>query len=311
MTGQRQDLQPPTSQANMSYDLQAYVPLLRCSTANATVQSQITTMLMNLTGSEGKTFSYPLTPKDFNNQTYHWEIDMSDGEIQAKGDVGYFGVVPFSQRLGSSNNYTLAPWWNNTQSGKMELFLLYGEIWFAIPKAPTPGNNATHMEFINCQLYNSSLKFKVDFTDHVSNTTIIENTPMNDIDTTGDALEFDAYFALFQEMSTFLIGSVSWWVDTLGAAYLFPSADILDTNLATSSQVYYMNQRIMEDADVQNQTYAAEQVRNISFARDIEDFALNSSLSLLSDVTLWYVLCIISLFILKESDVVQGLTDAQ
>lgn len=123
----------------------------------------------------------------------------------------------------------------------MELFLLCGEIWFAVPKAPTAGNNETKMDFVDCQLYNSSLRFRVDFTDHVSNITAVENQSMNDIDTTGDSLDFDPYFALFQEMSTFLIGSVSWWIDTLGAAYFYPNTELLDTNLATSSQVYYMN----------------------------------------------------------------------
>jgi len=48
-----------------------------------------------------------------------------------------------------------------------------------------------------------------------------------------------------------------------------------------------MDQRI-ENAAGTNSTASLDQVRNISFARDIEDFAMNSTLSLLSDVTFWY-----------------------
>jgi hypothetical protein len=285
----------------MSYELQAFVPLLRCDPANATVQSNLTTMLMSVSGSEFP-FTYPLTPGDFNNQTYDWEIKMEDGEMQAKGDVGYFAAVPTQQYVGNNTNRTIAPWWNSTQNGKMELYTLTGEIWIAIPKANNGTGNETQMDFINCHLYNSSLRFAVNFTDRVSNTTIIENQRVNDLEYEDSGVN-DPYFAMFQEMSTFLIGSVSWMIDTLGSAYFYPNAELLDTNLANSAQVYYMNQKITEEADVQNQTYAPEQIRNISFAQDIEDFALNSSLSILSDVTLWYVTYMHFIVVLSYSGV--------
>jgi hypothetical protein len=50
-----------------------------------------------------------------------------------------------------------------------------------------------------------------------------------------------------------------------------------------------MDHKIQEAANVPNQTFSPDQVRNIAFIQELEDFALNSTLSILSDSTLWYI----------------------
>lgn len=192
MTGQRQDFQAPTSQANISYNLQAYVPLLRCSSANATAQSQIITLLMDVRDSIYP-FWDPLRSENINNQTFHWSINMRDGENQAHGDVGYFGAVPVAHYTNSwPQNYKIIPWWNSSQTAITELYSLHRKILIAILKDTAGHSNEILIEFINCQLYNSSLTFNVAFTNHVSNTTIIENKWMNDLYENDDTENFDS-----------------------------------------------------------------------------------------------------------------------
>ena len=64
----------------------------------------------------------------------------------------------------------------------------------------------------------------------------------------------------------------------------------MNTNLAKSSQWYDMSQRIGSLAGSDGQVVGPENVRNSSLAEEIEEFALNSSLSMMNDQTLRYVL---------------------
>jgi hypothetical protein len=318
MSGQRENLQSPTLQPNASYTLQAYAPLLRCSSANATVQSQLITMLMDLSNfsnhaSNGFGAEGPLTPQDFNNETFHWDEtpdlpgDSPDDPDFAHGDIGYFGVLPvWEVPYAGPNNTdegTLYPWWNSSQIlsdpsiADYGLTSLEGEIWIAIPTTSSDNSSQTPMEFINCHLCNSSLTVNVEFINQVSNITVIENKWMNDLHSPpfeavtyggyNNCTELYSYFGYLYEIGTYLLGFESWWVDANGTPVTNEDAEILNTHLATSSQVYYMDNKIQLLSNKTTQTAAPDQVRNISFMQDIEDFALNSTLSLLSDTTLW------------------------
>jgi hypothetical protein len=283
-TGRQQDLQPPVPQPNISYELQAFAPLVCCNSANSIAVSQIITMLMTLNGSSPP-FPYPFPSDSFDNQTFNWSVNTSEGP--AYGGVAYFAIVPVLQYFPDNPADELA-WWTGAQGISM-LSHLEGQILVAILALTGGAINEMKMEFISCQLYNSSLTVQVDFTNNVSSTTVVENKWMNDLyETDGTAIS-DAYFAFFQQISENVVGSVSWWVDSSGAPHYYPSLLLMNTNLGLSSQIYNMNQRIMKEINKGNQTYSEDSVRNISFAQNIEDFALNSSLSLLSDATLWYV----------------------
>ncbi|KAF4632480.1 hypothetical protein G7Y89_g5644 [Cudoniella acicularis] len=201
MSRQRESLQPPISQSNISYSLRAYAPLLRCSSANGTVQSQLISIMMtvgNFTNSNNPyTFGYRLTPQSLNNQTFHWDTTPNlpgkspDDPDYAHDDIGYFGVLPIWENLrgGPNNTYemTLQPWWNSSQVmtdlniAFYGFLSLAGDIWIAIPTARSDTGNQTQMEFINCQLYNSSLVVNVEFSNQVSNITVIEIKWMNDL----------------------------------------------------------------------------------------------------------------------------------
>jgi len=100
--------------------------------------------------------------------------------------------------------------------------------------------------------------------------------------------EMFSYFAYFQTIGKYLIGSEYWWyanANYVGA----DNIEMLDSYLATSSQVYYMDQKINAAAGYGSNIASVDQARDISFVKDVEDLALNSTLSLLSDITLWYV----------------------
>jgi len=76
MSGQQESLQPPTLQPNISYQLQAYVPLLRCNSANTTTHAQLITMLLAV--SNDYAFGgFPLTTQILNNQTFHLIVRVS------------------------------------------------------------------------------------------------------------------------------------------------------------------------------------------------------------------------------------------
>jgi hypothetical protein len=255
----------------------------------------------------------PLTTKILNNQTFHWH----DPPTNCSGDIGYFGVVPVwestTTRELTTRVFSLQPWWNSTEfaleeSEYIQLMGLVGQVWIAVPTASSNVTSPSQMEFISCQLYNSSLTINVNFTDYVSTITVIKNIWMNDLDASDlsasdfrDDLDTEedpdlwknnemfSYFAYFQTIGTHLIGSDSWWYAGNARYINADNIEMLNTYLATSSQVYYMDQKINAAAMRASNTDYMDKVRDISFVKDIEDLALNSILSLLSDVTLWYV----------------------
>jgi hypothetical protein len=126
---------------------------------------------------------------------------------------------------------TLKPWWNSSQINNdvyIDLDGLAGEIWIAIPTVSSDTSNQTEMEFINCQLYNSSLTVNIEFINQVSNITVIENKWMNDLyrndleTATASGLlygtEFYSYFAYLQEIGIYLLGAV-WSFEYINILY--------------------------------------------------------------------------------------------
>jgi hypothetical protein len=290
--GDRLSFQPPTTQPNISYDLQAYTPLLRCNPANDTVQNRIVAMISNMTSGLQSPAPYAGQQGFFiDNETFHWYINMVDGENEASGDIGYFAAVPYYY---DSRNETLdaaIPWWNSSQTGSLPTDNLPGQIWIAIATYP---NNQTLMEFINCELYNVSLSFSVIFSNQVGSITNVDQQWINTVNPAYPFLEVselsivtNSYAAFFQDICSYLIGTVAWYNDTLDTHFQ-TAGQVLNTNLALVSQFHDMGQRIAAAANVSSQDSGSQGVRNISFSEEIEEFALNSSLSILNDPTLGY-----------------------
>ncbi|OCL04471.1 hypothetical protein AOQ84DRAFT_367485 [Glonium stellatum] len=284
--GERLSFEPPSLQPNTSYDAQAYVPLMQCNTANISVQNQIIEMVAEAQGSDSPTGGYSAYNDDkfpLDKETFHWRINMTSGDMQAEGDLGYFAVVPFYE----GNNISF--WWNAAQTRTIPANTFLGQLWIAIAEYP---NNQTQMQFVNCELYNASVSFTVNFTNHVPSINSIEKKWLNEVNLFQKTNDNDlvyvlhSYSAYFQGICSYLFGSVSWYTDTLGALRFISIGETMNTNLAKSSQWYNMSQRIGTLAGSDGQVVGPENVRNSSLAEEIEGFALNSSLSIMNDPTL-------------------------
>lgn len=296
MSGQPQALQAPNAGTNISYNLQSYVPLLKCGSANATTKVKLIEMLLSVANSSSMRTPWGtgFRPKIFNNETFHWNATGPKGSPTFYGDIGYFGEVS----LRGVNN-TFSPWWNSTQADGLQLQVLSGEVLIAIPEANTDITKQSLMEFISCQIYNASLIINVNFINNVSSVRVIESKWINDVDVHTlwalggeDGQGLMSYFAYLREMGNYIIGVVSWYQNSNVAGYISRSTEVLNSYIGTSAQVYYMDQKIgnlsgIVDQVTTDQASATAQLRNIPFTKDLENFSLNSTLSLLSDDAFW------------------------
>lgn len=294
MSGQPQALQAPNAGKNISYDLQAYVPLLRCGSANVTTKVKLIEMLLSAAIAPTLRTPWVFRPEIFNNETFHWNGTRIYGYPTFWGDFGYFGEVSFRDF-----NNTLSPWWNSTQTDGMRLEYHSGEVLIAIPEANTDITKPSLIEFISCQLYNASLIMNVNYINNVSSIAVIESKWINDVDVHtlwalggGNGQGLMSYFAFLRELGTYIIGVVSWSQNGGIAPIINRNTQVLNTYMGTSTQVYYMDQKIgnlsgIVDQVGMDQASATAQLRNISFAQDLENFSLNSTLSLLSDDAFW------------------------
>ncbi|RFU31192.1 hypothetical protein B7463_g5137, partial [Scytalidium lignicola] len=318
-TGQRQNFLQSLSQGNISYEIQAYVPLMRCNPANASTQAQLIMDLIGVSGTSGTNSPFPFNLTSYlNNSSFSWIIETDDPttvSVTALGNIGYFGMAPYwNATLEHPNNNTLVPWWNSNDISAVQVTGLQGQFIAAIPPVNTtlptnwtlPGTdtvvasgNDTQMQFITCQLYNASIKVHVEFTNGISNSSVLESTWIEDLDNQ-DYFNYNIpNIIFFQEVSKYLIGAVSWSWDSgekLGAFYT--ETELLDTYMATGAQIYYMYKTIdymygtvENDSDsFSTDPLTPNQIRNVSLAKDIEDFVLNCSLSMLSESALCNIL---------------------
>jgi hypothetical protein len=319
-TGQRLNFLQPTSQGNISYELQAFIPSMSCYAADASAQAELIEYLFGVSGTVAP-FPFNLTP-DLNNVSFSW-IDwtyLADGgnpanaSVNALGNIGYFGIVPYRNvsALHLNDTTSLLPWWNSTVASEVPVSGLQGQFMAAFPQAiidlPTNNwtlphtnqtvivSNYTQMQFITCQLCNASIKVQVDFINGVSNSTVLEITPIANITSQTQNEINTASLVFFQELCTYLIGAVAWYLDVgLQISDYYTETSLLDTYMATGAEIYYMYKNIdylfniNSGANISPDNLKPSQTRNVTLARDIENFVLNSSLSMLSDSTLWYV----------------------
>lgn len=165
-------------------------------------------------------------------ETFHWGYNMTDGELQTEGDIGYFAVVPYYDDYESNN---LIFWWNSTQSRTIPTDRFLGQIWIAIAEYP---NNQTRMQFVSCRLYNASVSFEVNFTNHVPSISNIQKQWLNAVNLhqpASDNAIINSYSAYFQGICSYLFGSVAWYIDSLGSPRFLLVGQTMNTNLAKSS----------------------------------------------------------------------------
>lgn len=318
-TGQRLNFLQPSNQGNISYELQAYVPLISCYTATQSAEDELISDLVDISGTVGL---FPFNLKsDIDNSSFSWidwtyindSGDPANASVNALGNIGYFAMVPYRNVSAFHPNDTtsLLPWWNSSSVTEIPLYGLQGQFIAAFPQTnpdlsttnwTLPGTNQsvivsnfTKIQFITCQLYNASIKVQVNFTNGVSDSRILETTPIGNITAQNQNETSTASLIFFQELSTYLIGAVSWYLDIgFQIPVYYTETALLDTYMATGAEIYYMYKNIdyifnkNTNGSISPDSLTPSQVRNITLAQDIENFVLNSSLSMLSDSTLWY-----------------------
>jgi hypothetical protein len=291
MTGQIPPPEQTLLPANSCYNLHAFVPLLRCSTANTTTYSQILEMIAKVDGIESPTLATGIPMKDLDNKTLSWSSGGKSGEI------GYFAAVPFHPSPPNSSTKhpkaktPLLPWLNSlpigndTTSVKLHPEMTLGQIWIAIANF---SHGQSKMQFLNCQLYNTSLTFTVNLTNNVGAFTNIGKHWLTPVSTTSSRKASKNFSSFFVKLSSYIIGTVSKIHN--GSQTNFQSdTNLLDTSLALTSQVDEMAKHMTYQSVWGPEKSSADHIRNISFPELVEEFALNSTLGALSDHLLWYV----------------------
>jgi hypothetical protein len=182
--------------------------------------------------------------------------------------------------------------------------------------------NDSRIQTINCQLYNASVDLEISFTNHVgvfSNvtkkflnrispvTTLVSDVSgilnrTNKVASKLSSAEW-SYLAFFRDASSYIVGVISRgtiydinnssytpstsWDSRTGFASTDKSRTILSTSLAFSSQIHDMMERMTAGTNSSKLYQASEDIRNISLSDIIEEFTLNSTLSILSSSMLW------------------------
>jgi hypothetical protein len=215
------------------------------------------------------------------------------------------------------NQTSIVPWaGGSSDNDPQDIWGLNGQLWVAI------SGNDSRIQTINCQLYNASVDLEISFTNHVgvfSNvtkkflnrispvTTLVSDVSgilnrTNKVASKLSSAEW-SYLAFFRDASSYIVGVISRgtiydinnssytpstsWDSRTGFASTDKSRTILSTSLAFSSQIHDMMERMTAGTNSSKLYQASEDIRNISLSDIIEEFTLNSTLSILSSSMLW------------------------
>ncbi|KAF2647353.1 hypothetical protein K491DRAFT_723503 [Lophiostoma macrostomum CBS 122681] len=248
-TGQRLTFDLPPSLVNSSYRLEANVPSVKC-TEDKTNQTR--SALLNIPRTQ---YVWVTT-----NDTFSWFSHEGD-----EGPAGQFGYIAAMNGLN----------WNTTEDN-LGLSLSIGIL-------------RPRETFLNCKLLNSTVSFTVQTQGGVGNIAEIETKSLPDSETcAGEDWSAQAHFpcvsylTFFHELSLQFLGFLSSrYNDTDSITDDWSQGTATGTNLALGSQWLDMAKDISTSFQP-----SPGKVRNVTFAEDIENFALNASLSLLNDPSL-------------------------
>lgn len=169
-----------------------------------------------------------------------------------------------------------------------------GKIWIAVANC-THGNLTPQkkIEYINCIYKNASIMQEVFFTNHTSAIRIKRVKELQPIDVRGTRQTSQDYFSrIFRLLAEQLLQPS--FFSRLGSTRPdFQPSRIMMTGLAHLLQIELMDRAMSSRENASSlRRDAASSVdffRNISLSQGIEEFALNSSLSILSNPNLWFV----------------------
>ena len=249
----------PSTRPNVTYHINVNAPLLRCEPAN---------------------------PRDSNTliqASKGWEKEVLRANTTS-GEPLYLAAYG-EHRItdnGPINNVT-----QEKMDGPKDALLI------AIQKShPTDANGKTELEFIRCDLWSTTLDFSVHTTSgvpkvHDLKTTWLTRNAPSDIEIDNFPLSYnDNYQNYIKDIGDYVNGYVIW----LGDEEYLLDGRILESIFLSGSQFNDMLVGMKNRAGKsEEETKIPPPQRNISFARDVEQFALNVTLSMFSVPAFWYV----------------------
>ena len=255
----------PLSAPNVSYDLSMYAPLVRCHAANQTEKS----MLLDLASAQDN-----VLPTLKGNDTAKWnDTDYGTGEI------GYLAVYD------DNDNLTMG---DPDKS--------YDKILIAIQRKNTTSWNQSDTEYIGCKLWVATIGFSVNITlgrSTVQNITISEPKEYKheyDMYNVNDNIP-ESHWAYFRAVTRYVVG-MEYYANTNTRAHDWHIVygDVFASTLSYNSQFNNMTMEMATHvAGEQKRTVDSEKLRHSSFIQDIEQLALNVTISLSTDSQFWYV----------------------
>jgi hypothetical protein len=262
--GKRLSFELPPGLVNASYSLEANVPLVRCIEDDVSVQTELVEMFKSMPGMDVNT--------TFNFNGWEWR----DCHIKKDCDYGTLGYVA-AMKYQTPMKYKTPPNLSYNTTGVVDTDL--GKEFLVAIITP-------QSTFLRCELYNSTLNFTVESQGGVASVVnvqrnYIEKMIVNCI--SNPCLSFLTFLRGLTDHIVGIIGTSSsisfnnrgFWIEGI----------VANTNLALGAQwrdmVTYQNDSEYEAAR------APDFVRNTTFVEGLEDFALNASLSLLNDPSLW------------------------
>jgi hypothetical protein len=256
----------PSSKPNISYEVTAYAPLVRCQAANETEQFRL------LKGASDWVLAPPLT----SNNSAKWPtVDSFDS-----GEIGYLAVYDEHD--------------NVTMEGVTALF---DSVLLAIQRKNTTSEYQSDTEYISCRLWNATLGFSIGTISGRSRVENITKIWQNQINAdayfdsskinTSDPTAYGAYFAA---VTKYVIG-IGWYHTTQSRYddYITMDGEVFGTTLSFNSQFRNMTMDMASHVAsfVTPQIVNKENLRNTSFREDLEQLALNTSISLFTDSQFW------------------------
>lgn len=283
----------PFQRANMTYQTDFFLPIIKCETSSEEVTQNTTLAAIgfaNVTGNLG------ISTKDFGYSEHNFD------EYRVK--IGYFAMVPRNDYI----NETIIVQQLDDLSSR-DVFT--NQIWIAIADQkntkPTGYGNGTRIipSFITCKLWNASLHLNTSFLENIQslrpgNLTYVNEMHSlevyNDLDTAQNMAN-TTYSAFFLQICRQLTGIVM----LLYNNHLEIKSHIGETTLTGAldyvAMLEYLYRNLQRTSSGLGASSPSSSPLNKSLSVLIEELSLNVSLNMLTDSSLRYLESIILGFI--------------
>lgn len=270
-SGEIMPFESPSLSPNASYRVMAFAPLVRCQAANSTEQFRL------LKGASDMGFAPSLTT----NNSAKWS---STAKFRS-GEIGYLAVYDEYDEVTMGENYEVF---------QPVIFQkrvpIYDSILVALQRKNTSSEYQSDTEYIRCQLWNTTLEFSVNITSGRSKVENVKTTWQNRInaDIRNHPGNPFGYLYYFLAVANYVIGRGQYYTQDSDRSYsnFTMAGDVFGSTLSFNSQFrdMAMDLALHSGSNLTRQTVNRETVRNTSFGEDLEQLALNTSISLFTDL---------------------------